>query len=437
LLRAMRRIITQAADASLEADFWQDPRLASPHVQGATPQADRLPDFRELTIEDRRRALAVIRQWRQPLPAEIWISEIWGLDAGSEATLPADDREDAQRWQATLAAHESGEFSDALIAWLARTTENTPRHAMQRHRILRVLHRRIHGTNELLGGDLRELPPGPVIDVAVAQMGGSLVCCLSSSRPADSHWHSLGLLRSRTASVIVSGAKSEDRNSFWKSGRPPGWARDWGRDKFGAWVTFQIESPSLLQSEDSDNLLDEDGNALPDESPQFVTQRLRWIPAGTFLMGSPESEAGRWPDERPQHEVTLTRGFWMFDTPVTQQLWRAVMGDNPSQFNGDLRPVEKVSWDDTQRFLKALNQKLGDAVFVLPSEAQWEHACRAGTNTAYAFGDDAAKLDDFAWYRDNSAGKTHPVATKQPNAWGLFDMHGNVLEWCQDFWTGN
>ncbi len=145
---------------------------------------------------------------------------------------------------------------------------------------------------------------------------------------------------------------------------------------------------------------------------------------GRFTMGSPQHS------DNPPHEVTLTRGFLLQKTPVTQAQWVAVMGSNPSNFAGnDLRPVEQVSWEDAQTFLSMLNQQTGK-VFRLPTEAEWEYACRAGTT-----GDYAGNLDDLAWYDDNSGGTTQPVATRLPNPWGLYDMHGNVWEWCQD-WYG-
>jgi formylglycine-generating enzyme required for sulfatase activity len=162
-----------------------------------------------------------------------------------------------------------------------------------------------------------------------------------------------------------------------------------------------------------------------------------YIPSGNFIMGSPKSEEGRYNDEI-KHKVTLTKGFYMQTTEVTQGQWQEVMGYNPSGFKncGDNCPVENVSWDDAQEFIKKLNRKEKGAQYRLPTEAEWEYACRAGTETRYYTGDSEADLDRAGWYDDNSGGKTHPVGRKKPNGFGLYDMHGNVWEWCSD-WYGD
>ena len=161
---------------------------------------------------------------------------------------------------------------------------------------------------------------------------------------------------------------------------------------------------------------------------------------GTFTMGSPANEPGRVNDEGPQTRVTLTRAFWLGQTEVTQAQWEALMGSNPSTFKGASRPVEQVSWNDAMAFCRKLTERERAAgrlpkgyAYTLPTEAQWEYACRAGTTGLYA-GD--GNLDDMGWYEGNSGNTTHPVGQKQPNTWGLYDMHGNVWEWCLD-WYGN
>ena len=150
------------------------------------------------------------------------------------------------------------------------------------------------------------------------------------------------------------------------------------------------------------------------------------IPSGEFMMGSNEYNG-----EQPVHKVTIKTSFLLGKYPVTQKQWTKVMGSNPSRFKGDSFPVEKISWDDAQKFIQKLNQMEGTDEYRLPSEAEWEYACRAGTTTKYSFGDNESKLGDYAWYWSNSDSKTHPVGQKKPNSWGLYDMHGNVCEWCQ------
>ncbi len=166
-----------------------------------------------------------------------------------------------------------------------------------------------------------------------------------------------------------------------------------------------------------------------------IGMQLAFIPAGEFDMGSPSDEKGRQYDET-QHKVQITKAFRIGTTEVTQKQWQTVMGAPRGQFPGEDRPVEKISWKDAVAFCQKLSEiesaKAGKpVVYRLPSEAEWEYACRAGAKAPFA---GTGNEDDMAWYSDTSEEQTHPVAQKKPNAWGLFDMHGNVAEWCADYY---
>ena len=168
--------------------------------------------------------------------------------------------------------------------------------------------------------------------------------------------------------------------------------------------------------------------------PGGAKMEMIWCPPGEFEMGSPLTEDGRFEDE-VLHPVKLTRGFWLGKYEVTQGQWKSVMGDEGaslrSRFKGENRPVENVSWHDCQSFMRKMNETLGGAAR-LPTEAEWEYACRAGTAGAFA-GD--GSVDEMAWYDGNSGSQTHDVGAKKANAWGFYDMHGNVLEWCSDWFA--
>jgi formylglycine-generating enzyme required for sulfatase activity len=173
--------------------------------------------------------------------------------------------------------------------------------------------------------------------------------------------------------------------------------------------------------------------AFTEELGNGVSLEMIFIPKGTFQMGSPKGQG--YDSEWPQHPVTVS-SFFIGQYPVTQSQWQAVMGNNPSRFKGENNPVEQVSWEEAVNFCQKLSQQTGKA-YRLPSEAEWEYAARAGTTTQYSFGDDEGLLEQYAWYNKNSQNRSHPVGERKPNDWGLYDLHGNVWEWCQDKWHQN
>jgi sulfatase modifying factor 1 len=193
---------------------------------------------------------------------------------------------------------------------------------------------------------------------------------------------------------------------------PLPWASDWGVDPYGLWMGLVVGG---------------------------VRQAFRWIPPGRFLMGSPPEEAERLDDEA-QHEVILSEGFWLADTACTQALWEAVMGQNPSHLKGAERPVEQVSWEEAMEFIKKLNNQIAGLNLRLPTEAEWEYACRAGTRTSFWFGtnittDQVNYNGDFPYdggKKGQLRGQTVEVKALPCNGWGLYQMHGNVREWCSD-----
>jgi formylglycine-generating enzyme required for sulfatase activity len=171
-----------------------------------------------------------------------------------------------------------------------------------------------------------------------------------------------------------------------------------------------------------------------------LDMKFVYVQAGSFIMGSPRNEAGREEDET-RHWVHISQGFYISATEVTQGQWKQIMGSNPSAYPelGDNGPVDQVSWYDCQEFIDRLNRKENTSTYRLPTEAEWEYACRAGSTTAFSSGDITEiscnlieHLDAVAWYCGNSGFRPHPVGTRQPNAWGIYDMHGNVHEWCED-----
>ncbi|MFD1624877.1 SUMF1/EgtB/PvdO family nonheme iron enzyme [Azospirillum griseum] len=424
LLRDLRWLLGPAADAGTEADLWQHRALMGRSGVAATLDpavaAERRAAFFQEDAKTIERALTTLRRHRAGSAKLIWLEELLRLDP---AKLPADLRNHdlpwAQRHLVELAptlANRSRGLAWARRLFLRQSADGEVVGDLAVRAALSRMYVEAFPDNEQRPSpppcfdtallDSHGLPDG---SVEVRQIGSDLVL-----QPSGAGRGSL-LTTLRTANGEIQLIEGEDdRNVFWKTGVPPSWALDWGWDEFGAWTSFGIDG---------------------------VVQRLRWIPPGRFLMGSPDDEPGRDDDEGPQHKVTLSRGYWLFDTACPQALWRAVMGENPSRFEGDDRhPVDSVSWHDVQGFLTRLNARVPGLALTLPTEAQWEHACRAGTTTPFSFGatvtPEQVNYDGNHPYADGPKGlyrkSTVPVGSLPPNAWGLYEMHGNVLEWCAD-----
>ena len=453
LLRTVRRLLPPGdADASTEANVWSHPSVTSASSVALTISRDVLKDlqagYEAESPELRGKVARAIEQWHAALPAEIWVEEWVSLPLEDQLRWPREVRavleKDLQRIAHTIKFPEglSPAQKAAMYAWFKRFMARTGFNAdlwANRPGLSRALHEaaacvfagevevetaagydpRREGrsgterfwTVDQTGDEFRVVERlADTLDVAPP---GSPVAILRSTRP---YLHgvtgeNLQLTDGYLAAVYFdpqSGKVTEDYLT-----KPP-WAEAIGEDAHGIWATLRYVD---------------------------VEQRMRWIPPGQFMMGSPKDEAERYNDE-VQHPVTLTHGFWLFDTPVTQALWQAVMGNNPSHFMGPERPVERVKWNGCREFIEKINREIPGLKLRLPTEAQWEYACRAGTTTPFYTGEnlttDQANYDGNNSYKNYPKGKyrseTTPVGSFAPNGWGLYDMLGNVWEWCADWW---
>ncbi len=210
--------------------------------------------------------------------------------------------------------------------------------------------------------------------------------------------------------------------------------------KDGSRVVFPYETIDSIVTYNYDETPPTGGNTTQDgENKVYTVNGVSFtmvaVKGGTFTMGATAEQTGADSDESPTHSVTLS-DYYIGETEVTQELWQAVMGSNPSWFTGNMqRPVECVSWNDCQTFITKLNELTGES-FALPTEAQWEYAARGGKSTKGYLYSGSNSIADVAWYKDNSSDTTHPVKSKSPNELGLYDMSGNVYEWCAD-WYGS
>ena len=477
LLRALRFLLPASqADASTEADVWNHADVRAADATGWVLQPEAATRWRNAFVREfstalKRRASETIGAWHSELPRELLRAEtlVWhalvphvespgdlrdaldfaGRLEGSVLEAANDPRNATvmKRYGRTLLAGMPETIYERLPAlqavWVASfegaavpagidpvaIRAKLEKAGEERHWMVRQVGKHLVFAPNERGGEWPSFVEGP----------GSPMAWLVAARP----W--ITVVRGKTLTTyrlqkglsipLEPGQGLELRTDRCTIGITPwrreSWAVAAGRDRYGLWADADIKG---------------------------VVQRFRWIPPGRFLMGSPESEVGRYDDEGPQHLVTWTGGRWFADTPVTQALWCALERTNPSKFRSDSRPVDRVNWKDCVAFTDMLSYIKAR----LPTEAEWEYACRAGTTTATWVGDlqvdgeyDAPVLNAIAWYGGNSAAGfeldngydisyldqgqalynmagTHPVALKATNPFGLHDVLGNVYEWCAD-----
>ena len=473
LLRAVQRLFPAAqADVGTLADAW----LHEATRVGCALAITLAPEVRDAWRRDfpsnplKEKALAEMKSWHAILPPEFWLEVTWTLSGQGTGDLLSGETPGESAWRLLKTLeHRDKAWVKAVTVWFRRVGNRLPERVWDDPQIGEPLtrtwaraHRDTPDVKPPVAFNPQWIEPmDPLAEprtVWVQQTSTGLLRFDLEDHvdEEDPSWDvarleviipELRLDRGAKPSALLVPGKVEMRPSavtLWTDRmratfgihlQKP-WASAIGRDRFGVWTAFQVGE---------------------------VAVRLRWIPPGRFWMGSPEGEDGRRSAEGPQHRVTLTRGYWLAETPCTQALWQVVMGDNPSEFKSPDRPVENVSWDDSQRFLERLGEQVPGLEPRLPSEAEWEYACRAGTTTSSYAGEvkilgenNAPVLDAIAWYGGNSGvdlengwdssgwsekqydhdrAGTHPVARKQPNPWGLYDMLGNVWEWCADRWA--
>jgi formylglycine-generating enzyme required for sulfatase activity len=434
LLREFRRLCAGLEDASIEARFWQDWRHGGPRYDAVKQTEGSIrkaleKDFEKLDDLTITQILRWMRHYRIARGYSVlWQMELMNLPKRLRDLIDPNSAEQDianQTYQALcFQMHHGGTYGlrDRLMSLSLHASEHAIEDSDIGSAVRTIRNGCLPDAKRSDRTRFVELPPSVETRKVQIECNPSGIGLRGVSKSASDSMLVGSSNRVTMASgrpvleiSVPEGSMDHTIKAFWKSGRKPDWVSGFGRDDYGLWCEFQVPR--------------HDGEGV-------VTQRMRWIKPGTFMMGSPEGEEERYEDESPWHRVTLTKGFWMADTQVTQELWMAVSGrKNPSHFEGGTNPVERVSWEDCEKWISKLCEHHAFFKISLPSEAQWEYVCRAGSTTAYCFGDDPQELLKYSWFEENSKSKSYPVKQLLPNGWGLYDMHGNVWEWCRD-WYG-
>ena len=453
LVRELRRFVP-SADCGTEVELQQHPDLATRSLAAWQFTETAIQKWRSqlagLSRELRQAVARAVVRWHRHLSIEVRaeLSEILrSVEVFLDDELGVTEEEVFRIFQGVAAVLEQERPTDprmtsALSTWLPRVAAQLPK-STWRSRLSKALvraysaYREKHPeadlppgvTSEMLAGkgtdrpverwDVRQVGDRLRIEPANTWGEGSFVASISAREPK------LWLASQEREPVeldfedgVQLPSSADDRlrlvsdveEVVLESTLGPSWATRTGRDGYGFWAVLEIGA---------------------------IEQRMRWIPPGRFRMGSPEDEVGRTTSEGPRHQVTLSEGFWIAETPCTQAFWEAVTGESPSHFEGAERPVERVSWQDVQVFLDRLSFRARGLDARLPTEAEWEYACRAGAETPTWLGENNREvLDQIAIYNQNSRRKTHEVGGRAGNPWGLSDILGNVYEWCWD-WEGS
>ena len=507
LLRAVRHLLADTTfDAGLEAEFWQHPAVERSSIACALrseyAETSR-QKFKEQPPELQREVLKLIRQHHARLFPSVMHYEtlLWAVlvsdNLADEFKTEIEQAALFLRRTAKMLYTQREYLDDSRKAYGKRTLDSSHEELLRKHLCFAVfegvvnaeqaakglplrpgidrqeLERTLaksdnqtrecilyqHGDELMLAEKDTSTPPGSLIaDITLTNDLLSIQSETTDEQQTEKYFQwDLGSSpdKGRLGGVSLTALGRDIQSLTLQTGNEtltlqtltkPDWAQRIGRDAYGLWVEFTQHDKDwrVWWPAWGGDLGYDDYGLYTDLNIKGVVQRCRWIAPGTFLMGSPESEKDRRSNET-QHQVTLTQGYWLADTACTQVLWETVMGNNPARFKDDKNnPVEQVSWDDAQEFFKQLNKLVPGLDAYLPSEAQWEYACRAGTTTPFSFGanitPEQVNYDGNYPYANGKKGlyreKTVPVKSLPASLWGLYEMHGNVWEWCQD-WLGD